>query len=178
MPSARRLLTSGSIQKIPSSGIVLLYFEGREGRLIRTIAAFWWGFRMTARCAMYCKMYHFSAQRQSWQGRLLPLSRCIPLGCARLQILRGKIFKQALLWRIIGIEPSCTRERVAVPSPFRGASKLPPNPPWSMGDFALPLNPHRPKSFQCPLETLTNRAPIGCRQRTAGHLRLSHAYSC
>ena len=45
-----------------------------------------------------------------------------------------------------------------------GASKLPPNPPWSMGDFALPLNPHRPKSFQCPLETLTNRAPIGCRE--------------
>ncbi len=96
----------------------------------------------------------------------LPFSRCIPLGCAKLQILRCKIFRQALLWCIIGIEPLCTRERVAVPSPFsRGASTLPPNPPWSMGDFALPLNPHRPKSFQCPLETLTNRAPIGCRER-------------
>ena len=71
----------------------------------------------------------------------LPLSRCIPLGCARLQILRGKIFRQARLWCIFGIEPSCTRERVAVPSPFRGASKLPPNPPWSRETSLSPWTP-------------------------------------
>lgn len=68
MPSARRLLTSGSIQKIPSSGIVLLYFKGRKGRLIRMIAAFWWGFRMTARCALYYKMCHFFVQRHLGKG--------------------------------------------------------------------------------------------------------------
>lgn len=114
----------------------------------------------------------------SWQGRLLPFSRCIPLGCARLQILRGKIFRQAHLWCIIGIKPLCTSERLTVQSPFGGASKLPPNPPWSKGDFALPLKPHRPKSFHSPLETLTNRAPIGCRECFAAQLRLSHTYSC
>ena len=95
----------------------------------------------------------------------LPFSRCIPHGRAKLQILHCKIFRQALMWCIISVEPSCTRERVAVQSPFGGASRLPPKPPWSKGDFALPLNPHRPKSFQCPLETLTNRPPIGCRER-------------
>lgn len=114
------------------------------------------------RCTTKCAIFSSNA---ILARETLPLSRCIPLGRIRLQILRGKIFRQALLWCIIGIEPSCTRERVAVPSPFGGASKLPPNPPWSMGDFALPLSPHRPKSFQCPLETLTNRAPIGCRER-------------
>lgn len=97
----------------------------------------------------------FSSPTPILARETLPFSRCIPLGCAKLQISQCTIFRQALLWCIIGIEPLCTRERVVVPSPFRGASKLPPNPPWSMGDFALPLNPHRPKSFQCPLGTLT-----------------------
>lgn len=116
--------------------------------------------RCTTKCAIFTSNAILARET-------LPLSRCIPLGCARLQILRGKIFKQALLWCIIGIEPLCTRKRLAVPSPFGGASKLPPKPPWSKGDFALPLNPHRPKSFQRPLETLTNRAPIGYRERFA-----------
>jgi hypothetical protein len=68
MPSAIRSLKSGGIQKIPSSGIVLLYSEGREGRLICTIATFWWGFRMTARCALYYKMCHFLVQRHLGKG--------------------------------------------------------------------------------------------------------------
>ena len=105
------------------------------------------------RCTTKCAIFSSNA---ILARETLPLSRCIPLGCARFQILRGKIFRQAHLWCIIGIEPACTRERLAGPSPFRGASKLPPKPPWSKGDFALPLNPHRPKCFQRPLETLTD----------------------
>jgi hypothetical protein len=77
-------------------------------------------------------------------------------------------------------------ERMAVQSPFGGASKLPPKPPWSRGDFALPLNPHRARSLRAPDNPdqvfapgdeqrgdvgspfmdypSTNRAPIGCAQ--------------
>lgn len=146
---------------------MLRYFEGMDGKLIRSIVTLWWDFRMTARCACCTTKCAIFSSNAILARETLSLSRCIPLGRARLQILPCNIFRQARLWCIFGIEPSCTRERVAVPSPFRGASKLPPNPPWSMGDFALPLNPHRPKSFQCPLETLTNRAPIRCRERFA-----------
>ncbi|WP_143057485.1 hypothetical protein [Nitrosomonas sp. Nm51] len=46
----------------------------------------------------------------------LALSRYIPLGRTKLQILQCKIFRQALMWCIIGIDPSYTKERLAAQS--------------------------------------------------------------
>lgn len=75
------------------------------------------GFRMTARCALYYKMCHFSSNailaREIATALPLHPSRVR----ARLQICDAK-FSGKHVWCIIGIEPSCTRERLAVPSPF------------------------------------------------------------
>lgn len=122
------------------------------------------GFRMTARCALYYKMCHFLAQRLSWQGRHFRSPVASLSGALSFKYCGAKFSGK----RFCGASSASSLYAPGNVWPFHhhlgGASKLPPNPPWSMGDFALPLNPHRPKSFQCPLETLTNRAPIGCRE--------------
>ena len=90
----------------------------------------------------------------SWQGRRLALSRCIPLAAASLHepnhfcptnIASATTMFGVKSWWVI-LEAV---HRLAVASPVRGASKLPPTPPWSWR-LRSPLNPidHAPAALK------------------------------
>ena len=60
--------------------------------------------------------------------------------------------RQELMWCIYGIEPAyAPSERMPVQSPFRGASKLPPKPPWPKENFIPPFGiPLTKRAFHSP----------------------------
>lgn len=108
----------------------------------------------------------FSRPTPSWQGRPLPLSRCIPLGCARLQILRGKIFRQAAIvvhhrHRACMHHGTCDRSIT-----IRGERSCSTQPPHDRGKILSPSGHPSPIPLRptlCSLDTHQGslRAPCG-----------------
>ena len=85
----------------------------------------------------------------SWQGGPLRAPVASPRPCGASRHRAG----------------SAPAERLAVPSPLMGASKLPQDP-HGRGDFALPWTPST-NGLSCPLEPTTRRAPTGPAPRTS-----------
>ncbi len=94
---------------------------------------------MTARCALYYKMYHFLAQRLSWQGRHCRSPVASLSGALSFKYCTAKFSCKRFSGASQALSLHAPSERVAVQSPFGGASKLPPKPPWSRENFISPF---------------------------------------
>ena len=94
---------------------------------------------MTARCALYYKMFHFLAQRLSWQGKHYRSPVASLSDVLSFKYCMAKFSGKLICGALLASSLHAPSERVAVQSPFGGASKLPPKPPWPSEDFISPF---------------------------------------
>jgi hypothetical protein len=92
-----------------------------------------------ARCALYYKMYHFLAQRLSWQGRhcrspVASLSDALSFKCCTAKFSDKHVSGASSVSSLHA--PS---ERVAAQPPFGGSLQAAPKPPWPSENFISPF---------------------------------------